>query len=80
MEIEEFQPFDFIYKKGDVGRSGHLLRFGPELWALGSLGYQEFDIDVSICIDLQDVPPTQVMCCSLAWRLQKPMQRRQTTY
>lgn len=32
MEIEEFQPFDFIYKKGDVGRSGHLLRLGPELW------------------------------------------------
>lgn len=32
MEIEEFQPFDFIYKKGDVGRSGHLLRLGPKLW------------------------------------------------
>ena len=32
------------------------------------------------CVDLQDVPPTQVMCCSPAWQLRKLMQQRQTIY
>lgn len=32
MEIEEFEPGDAIYKKGDVGRSGAALRKKPWMW------------------------------------------------